>query len=165
MIQCYAAVGMAQAVAEEGLIRMRKTLPEKAILAKFAEEIAKRITRRTISSFQRMKETLAGEGYGLANVWDEICVQIQYEPSIFWDVYDDTVRSVVSSYVEALKTHEKSALWLQTGKGLDWRYGLDEYVKEIPPVCDDDITDWLVNFYVYGEAARWLNSRIREYVG
>jgi hypothetical protein len=144
---------------------MRQTPPEKAVLAKFADEIAKRITRRTISCFQRMKETLAGEGYGFANVWDEICVQVQYEPSIFWDVYDDTVRSVVSSYVEALKKHEKNSLWFQTGKGLDWLYGLDENVKEIPPVPDDEVTDWLVNVYVYREAARWSNNRIREYVG
>jgi hypothetical protein len=144
---------------------MRKTPPENAILAKFADEIAKRITRRTISYFQKMKESLAGEGYGLANVWDEICVQIQYEPSIYWDVYDDTVRSVVSSYLGALKEHEKNTLWFQTGKGLDWLYGLDEHVNELPPVIDDEITDWLVNVYVYGEAARWLNNRIREYIG
>jgi len=158
-------MGMAAGKAEEGLIRMRKTPPENAILAKFADEIAKWITRRTISRFQRMKETLAGEWNGLGNVWDEICVQVQFEPSSFWDVYDDTVRSVVSSYVEALKEHEKNALWFQTGKGLDWLYRLEGYVNEIPPVIDDEITEWLVNVYVYGEAARWLNSRIREYVG
>lgn len=59
---------------------------------------------------------------GLKGVWDEICVQVQYEQSVYWDDYEDLARSSVAHHVAELAQHEREALWLQTDEGSDWLY-------------------------------------------
>ena len=66
---------------------------EKDLLKKFAKEIAIRIAKKTILALQKIENTLSGDDSGLKNTWDEICVQIQYEESLFWSAYDETVQS------------------------------------------------------------------------
>ena len=90
---------------------------EKDLLGKFAKENAERISGKTISALQKIKDTLSGYDSGLKNAWDEVCVQVRYEQSFFWNEYDETVRSLISKYVDGLKSHEKLALWLQTDHG------------------------------------------------
>ena len=63
--------------------------PEEKIVEELASEIGKRITRKTIRDLQKMGEEFMSSGdSGLENVWDEICVQVQYDKSMFWDLYD-----------------------------------------------------------------------------
>ena len=145
-------------------MEVSRTAPEKVVLGRFAEEIAKRIARRTIFSLQSIKDTLSGDDSQLANAWDEICVQVQADLSMFWDVYDDTARSFVDSFVKELKAHEKAALWFQTDQGWDWLYDLDVDLDDVPPVLDDQIVDWILRDYVYRNAGGWSNERIRAYL-
>jgi hypothetical protein len=39
-----------------------------------------------------MSDTLSGDDSELKTTWDEICAQVQYEHSIFWETYDEIVR-------------------------------------------------------------------------
>ncbi|MBI2320562.1 MAG: hypothetical protein HYU88_00290 [Chloroflexi bacterium] len=62
------------------------------LIAQLAERASKRIARRTVVALQRMKDGLqSGEDSGLRNLWDEICVQMQGQQSVFWDLYDHTL--------------------------------------------------------------------------
>jgi hypothetical protein len=80
---------------------MSSKFSESAVIRAFAEEICQRLTRKMIDRLQEMKDGLqSGDGSGLENTWDEICVQIQYEQSIYWDAYDSTVRQMVEAVVE-----------------------------------------------------------------
>ena len=137
---------------------------EQDLLRKFAEEIAERISRKTLSALQKVTDTLSGDDSELKNAWDEICVQVQDEQSFFWDAYDETVRSFVSGYVEELQSHEKLVLWFQTEEGWDWLYDHGEGNNEHPPVFVDDILQYLAQEYIYKKADKWTNERIRAYL-
>jgi hypothetical protein len=69
---------------------MTAALSATAIVAAVAEHAAERITSRAIRGLQRMPSGISGEESGLANVWNEICVQVQHEHSFAWNAYDQT---------------------------------------------------------------------------
>ena len=142
---------------------MSQGLSESAIVRAVAERVAKRVTRKVIATLQQMREKLAGDDSELKTTWDEICAQVQYEESFYWDAYDDTVRNIVTAQIAALPNHEREAIWLQTDAGVDWSCKEQED-REAQPVLDDDIVEWLATEYVYAEAANWSNARIRAYI-
>lgn len=142
---------------------MNDSLSETAIVCAVAEDAALCITRKVINELQRMKYTLSGDDSELKTTWDEICAQIQYEKSIFWNVYDDTVRGCLAGYVEELPAHEREALWLQTEEGIDWAFEESED-REPYPVYDNDIIEYLAREYIYTKAEEWTNARIRAFL-
>jgi hypothetical protein len=138
-------------------------LSESRVVKAVADAVAKRVARRVILGLQRMHHTLSGDDSELVTTWDEICVQVQYEKSFFWDAYDETVRALVAWEVENLPEHEKDALWLRTDAGWDWAYKPEDE-RPPEPVVDDDIVDYVTRNYVYAEAGFWSNKRIRAYI-
>lgn len=105
----------------------------------------------------------SSEDSGLENVWDEICVQLQHQESVLWDVYDTTVRSMVELEVDRLKPFEKEAIWLQTKQGSDWSIDQEEEPDSIP-VINSDIIDHVLCHFLYRDADNWSNKRIRVYL-
>jgi hypothetical protein len=142
---------------------MKPNLSEAGIVRALAEQVAQRMTRKTITALCGRTETTSGDDSGLKTVWDEICVQVQYEESILWDAYDLTVRSFIEAYVEDLQPHEQSALWLQTDQGCGWACEEPDD-RDDDPVFNSDIVDYVVKDYVYIEAGRWSNRRIRAFI-
>jgi hypothetical protein len=142
---------------------MKEGLNESSIVRALANKTARSITRKVIAHFQQIHDKLSGDDSELKTSWDEICVQIQHEESIFWDIYDETVRSIVAAYVTELPSYEREAIWLQTDAGIDW-YFEDPQDREANPVFEDDIIDYLVRNYIYSEAEQWSNVRIRAFI-
>ena len=142
---------------------MSHGLSESAIVRAVAQDAARRITLRVIRTLRQMRDTLSGDDSGLQTTWDEICAQLQYEESLHWDVYHETVCGIVRAHIGDLPKHERQAIWLQTDNGINWEIEKPEK-REPNPVCDDDIINWLTHEYVYAEAANWSNARIRAYV-
>ena len=56
---------------------------------------------------------------GLRNSWEEICIQVQGERSLLWDMYDDVVQGMAKGFCDELSSDEMSAIWLQTDSGVD----------------------------------------------
>jgi hypothetical protein len=142
---------------------MSEALSESAIVRAVAHQTSRRIIRKVIAGLQRIKDTLSGDDSELKTTWDEICAQVQYEHSIFWETYDEIVRDMVRVYVAELPKHEREAIWLQTDAGSDWHCEEPED-RAAHPVVDDDVVDYLVHEYVYPQAGRWSNVRIRDYI-
>ena len=143
---------------------MSRKLSESAVIRAFAAEICQRLTRKMIATLQKMNDgLLSGDSSGLENTWDEICAQVQYELSVYWDAYDQTVRSLAEAEVEKLLPHEREAIWLQTPEAFDWEFE-DESRRNSYPVRNDDIVGYLAQEYLYREASKWSNQRIREYL-
>lgn len=141
-----------------------RPLSESTIVWDLAEGVGRRIARQVIRSLQGMTETrMSGEGSGLANVWDEVCVQVQFEESVFWDAYEHTVTSLVAGEFAKLAPHEQEAVWLQSPQGIDWSCE-DEAEREPAPVYDPDAVDHLVREFVFAEAGRWSNPQIRQFL-
>jgi hypothetical protein len=141
-----------------------RPLSESTILCDLAEGIGRRIARQVIRTLQGMTETrMSGEGSGLTNVWDEVCVQVQFEESVFWDAYAHTVTSLATGEFAKLAEYEKEAVWLQSPEGISWSCE-DEGERESAPVYDPDAIDHLVREFVYAEAGRWSNPQIRKFM-
>ena len=152
----------AGAAHREDSSRMSYRLSESAIVSAVAEEAAQRITRKVIAVLQDMNDTLSGDDSELETTWDEICVQVQDEESVFWDVYDEIVRDRVRAHVAELPKFEREAIWLQTDAGIDWACDEPED-RNSYPIADDDIVNYLVPKYLYSQAADWSNPRIEAY--
>ena len=141
-----------------------KVVPETSMVGAIAEDTAKRVTRRAILAFQRMTDCLgSGECSGLKNVWEEICVQVQFEHSMMWETYEEAARALLAGEVELPKRYEREAIWLQSEQGQDWEceYETD---REPNPVFNDDIVQYLWQECLLQEAGRWSNARIRAYL-
>ena len=136
--------------------------PERAILKILADKIALRITKKSIAELQKIKSTLSGEDTPLKNAWDEICVQIQGEESLFWEVYKETVNQIIRFYISKIEPYERNALWLQTDAAIDWMYDYD--TDDEPPASEDDIVEYIFNEFIYKKADEYTNHRIRKFL-
>ena len=133
-----------------------------------AADIGKRLTQRTIRTLQGMKEPLlSGPDSGLATVWDEICAQVQFEQSYYWELYDATAHQCVAGLVAELKEYEQFALWLQSEAGWSWEWDLEHgqtNESDRPEFLLDDVIDYVVSDFIYKAAGQWQNRRIRTYI-
>lgn len=143
---------------------MTRTLSESAVVREFADQLCRRLARRLIARLQKLTEGMqSGDDSCLTNIWEEICVQVQYEESVFWDAYDETVRGLAACDVKPLRPHERDAIWLQTPAADEWSCQ-DESSRAAYPITTDDIVDYLVTEYIYKEAGDWSNPRIRRHL-
>ena len=144
---------------------MPEELSESRIVRSLAHEACRRITRRVIREFQqRNGKLLSGEDPGLRSAWEEICVQVQAEESVFWDAYLEDLKQALETEVERLRRTERQAVWLQTTAGEEWDYN-DEDSREPNPVpATQEIVEYITNKYVLAEAADWSNRRIRKFL-
>lgn len=90
------------------------------MMREYADAAAERVCAEVIEAMKGYNEGLSGKDSGLANAWEEICVQVQGEHSAFWNVYLETMHPHVVSAVEALPERDRRALWLQTDTGSEW---------------------------------------------
>lgn len=138
---------------------------ESRLVAAQATAVVDRLAKRVIAQLQRLKDCrLSGDGSVLDNTWDEICVQLQEEESLYWDAYVDTTHAFALAEVNTLSHLERQAIWLQTENGWRWLDGpdSDEDSPQIP-VDPDDVAGYIVQ-EVLDRAAVWSNWRIRQFL-
>lgn len=154
------------------------------IISEFAKRECTRIARRIIRKLQKMTDALlSGDDTVLKNTWDEICVQVQFEQSFYWDVYVDEIMHLVSIELNSQPTFVKEAIWLQTDNGLRWIID-NEYKEsqsltsydganlgtksthddETIPFNEHDIADYIVREHILVAAGRWHNRRIEAFI-
>jgi hypothetical protein len=140
-----------------------RKLSEYTIVQDLGEFICERVKTGVIRTLDAMEGGLSGDDSGLSSLWEEICVQVQYEQSIDWDMCDTTVRETVQHKVEELPPFEREALWLLTEEGSDWECD-DEADREPYPICISDIVRHVVENAVYEEARRSTNPNVLKYL-
>lgn len=134
------------------------------VVEKLAESVAMRLCGKVRRHLQGLQEgyVMSDDDSGLRDIWDEFCVQVQGDRSLYWPVYLHHVEFCFESMLKDLEQYEIDALWLSTEKGDDWLW---EDPKEREPFYpyEDDIINLLVN-YLYTYAGTWSTSRIIEYI-
>lgn len=140
---------------------------EQHVVNAWADKIASRIIKKAIADLKNMNsgEMLSGDGSGLKNVWEEVCVQVQDEQSFYWDTYEEAIGGQLARYVELLDQEERLALWLVTEEGWDYVYDHhadDEGVDDVP-VCEDDIVRNLKE-KMWSTAGCYTNPRIIKFI-
>ncbi len=125
------------------------------------EALAKRTIRELVGKLQRMPDTLSGDDSVLGTTWDEICVQQQFEKSVFWDVYELTMRTLIEGSVGKMPREELVKVWLLTSEGEDWT---EEQETEDEEPCPNvgDVVDFLYG-RLLSVSADYLNPRIIAY--
>ena len=138
---------------------------EDLIVGDLAEALCKRMANQVRAELQGANHRgMSGPDSVLQNTWDEICVQLQWEESVMWDAYEETVKAVVGGLVAELSRYELEAIWLQTGEAWD----SDDSGEELPEgkrpgVYVEAVEQYVIKDYVYPMASDWSNSQIRAY--
>jgi hypothetical protein len=141
---------------------MSNEIYEWIVLGKFAEGICDRTVKRVIRYLRSITDTLSGDESPLKNAWEEICVQVQFEQSCFWDVYVETINLAIEAEVEELKEHELAAIWFQTADGEQW--GFTDGGDREEPYIDVQAVVEVIHELVLSEADSYTNVRIRRYI-
>ena len=139
------------------------------IVERLAEAEVRRIVTAVRRDFQSWRDNRSyGPSSGLANAWDEICVQVQGEKSVMWeDGYVPTVIQFIEDHLRKLDDIAKSAIWYQTDNG--WNYAYDPEDKDeqerILSECspDEDVAEYILH-QVLSLAGSWSNARIMAYL-
>ena len=94
---------------------------EQAVVAAYAGLLAKQIIPAVIADLQALTENLqSGDDSGLTNIWEELCVQVQGEESVDFELYVDIVDDAIEASLKKIGKSEVLALWLSTEEGWDW---------------------------------------------
>jgi hypothetical protein len=127
--------------------------PAQDLVREHSDVVGRRIAERAVTELKGMKaERLSGDDSGLESVWQEYCVQIRGEQSIFWDAYQDTVRDVIRRGLSDLPKTELAMLWLCTEQGWDWAFDVVDSTDPVPPphpgIDEVDVADWIMSTFV-----------------
>jgi hypothetical protein len=132
------------------------------IILQIAQSACDRVAKKVIRNLQRMTDCLSGDDSPLKNVWDEICVQVQYEESFMWEVYLEQIRFFTNAEVERLPPEIRAAIWLQTDQGWEWNF--DHEDGESVEIDEGDIIEYILYEFILEIAANWTNKRIVKYL-
>lgn len=133
------------------------------IISKYANKACKKIAVSLIRRLQQMTgEKMSGDGSPLKNIWDEVCIQVQYEYSFYWDYYLLDMENYMSGEIEDLDRETKEAIWKQTRAGMEWEAENED--EEDLVYGEDDIIEYVLNEFVLSEAMNYTNKRIQKYV-
>lgn len=94
---------------------------EQHIVTAWAKRLAAEVVRSVIGELQTMEAMLSGDS-GLANVWEEVCAQVQGEESCEWAAYEDVVDDLLHACIRSLDRDAQLALWAVTNEGWDYIY-------------------------------------------
>ena len=156
---------------------------EADVLKCFSDEIKGRILRKSIRDLWTIKDTLSDEESKLDNAWEEICVQLQDEESVFWEAYEQQAEITILHHIRELKEYEFLALWFQTVEGREWvDYPMPavkrEYYEKMSeaekadnrcegddrvPASYDDVVCYIKKA-LFKQAMEYTNQRIRNYI-
>lgn len=92
---------------------------ERRLLRTAASAVRASLVDSVITALQRMPAHLSGDDSGLDTAWDEVCVQIQCEESIFWDAYVQTIDSCITAAIFELAPALMDTLSAATTSGDD----------------------------------------------
>jgi len=93
------------------------------IISWLAESECEKVCRKTIRVLQKMTEEMqSGDDTPLKNLWDEVCVQVQHQQSMFWNAYLEIIQNIVLDEVLKLETVVNEAIWLQSDEGKEWEF-------------------------------------------
>lgn len=89
----------------------------------------------------------SGDDSGLKNVWEEWKAQVQEEHSVFYESYEETIRSLCYQFIESLPEEERALLWHYSEAYFD----RDDTLPD-PTTIVDDLTEEFFN-RIWGIAA------------
>ena len=142
--------------------------PPTTLTESLAREGVRRITHHVIRDLQQLRggHVQSGADSGLRDVWDEICVQVQFEQSPLWASYVGVLEVIVERHASRVAPTRLYTIWLETDSGQDWLDEIEDASdgeSDVRTYCLEDVVEYLRD-QVLGLAADWSNVRIRRYL-
>lgn len=146
------------------------------LISAHVEETVYAIIEEVICEIKKMDRNsgsmLSGDDSDLKNLWDEICVQVQCEPSVYWDAYNDFLNQCIQRILkESCNETEMRMIWLQTEGFDEWYFHAtddeDNDSEACNPIIDGGNVDDTVNYIkekVLTRAGSYSNKQIQEYI-
>lgn len=137
---------------------------ERHIVNAWARRLAASAVNDVISDLEGMKAMFSGDS-GLANVWEEICAQVQGEESSAWPAYENLVEELLDALVNSLDRDSQLALWATTDAGWDYIYDhhADQDGVEGVPLTSCDIVSKLTR-EVWAVAANYESPSLYRHI-
>lgn len=139
------------------------------ILSEQSDTVLEKCIKSLIREFQKIKRNSGmmqtSEDSGLENLWDEICVQTQYEYSFYWEAYVDYIRSSIEDKVNKMSEHEVLLIWFQTEDFFDLSFDADNEENKVNLI--DYNLETVVNHIfneLLSESVNYTNARIEKYI-
>lgn len=85
---------------------MHRKLSQARIVNDLSEVITQKLVGKCKRYLHSLPAMLSGDNSGLANVWDELCVQVQGEHSYYWDAYLETIDDFLRWPVDELPAYQ-----------------------------------------------------------
>ena len=141
---------------------MQKRLSESGIIISLAQSTARKLTRKAVTSLKKIKSGAFGDDSGLDSFWNEYCVQVKYQESAFFSLYEDMIEDILDSLINDLEDHEKEALWFITEEAEQWENKASEN-RDTYPVVVEDISRLILHEHLAPFAMDFSNSKIRRF--
>ncbi|OJV66756.1 MAG: hypothetical protein BGO41_04865 [Clostridiales bacterium 38-18] len=146
----------------------------KIVTKHYADIISKKVSFDVIKKLKVTKAPLmTGDDSVLENVWEEICVQMQFEESFFWDTYEFHIIELIKRELESLPKQELQAIWLSTDEFQEIfnnNYWDDDLYGEVEDdeaayiINIDSICEFVLYNYVLSVAVNENNEKIDTYL-
>jgi hypothetical protein len=95
--------------------------PLMKLLRRHASAIGARIAKATARDLRQYQDNLpSGPDSGLKNVWEEICVQVRGERSLFWDEYRNIAMTHITQRIDELPDIKRRLFWAGSLEGMVW---------------------------------------------
>ena len=108
----------------------------------------------------------SGDDTSLADVWEEVVVQVQGQESLIWeDGYLETIRGIILGLLDNVDDLTKQAIWLQTQNGDEWDNKCDDDISGSGPIpwTEEDMVEHILG-YVLSAAEDFTNTRTEQYL-
>ncbi|EIL89071.1 hypothetical protein UU9_10512 [Rhodanobacter fulvus Jip2] len=109
---------------------------ERQLIRDLAATLRAQVAGLVVKDLEEMLEGLSDDS-GLANVWEEFCVQVQGEHSFFWETYLEIVEDFVVGHIDELPLAMQRVLSMGTDVGDGWLDDPEE--GGVVPIFADDV--------------------------
>lgn len=132
---------------------------------RWAWKIQAEIVSTAIEALKKLggNSLLSGDESGLESIWEEICVQVQGEESIYWESYEGVIDQFVAGELKKRTPDEQLVVWLQTEEGCDW---LSENEQDVQTLAEmDDLLKAGYTAVCVNDVAENLKNDVLEAAG
>jgi len=139
-------------------------MSEYSILFSLKEYHTKIMCDKVIKTLKQLRgdSLLESSDHGLKNTWEEICVQLQDEESVFWNAYDETVEQTINFIFKKVDNEIIKFLSIMNDDEFyitekdNFKY--EDYALSTDSACD------VVKNEVYNQARIFINNNIKRYL-
>jgi hypothetical protein len=138
--------------------------PYESLVNRAASKSVDQAATRVERLMKRMKDLLSGDDTPLVNLWEEYCVQLQFQESTLWEVYEDLITSLSLTEAARLDDLSAEAVWLDSEEGFEWAAEWENAaIREQAPVSPDVIAK-AIAIRVRDRAADYRSPRIERFL-